>query len=147
MKWGYVQKLSDSRFQRRTGVKRNTFEKMIEVVNLSKKTNRGRKPSLSVEDQILLMLMYYREYRTMENVGIDWNLSESQVCRIINRIELILTKNKLFQLPTKKEIQETNFEVVLVDVTESPIQRPKKNKEIGILENKENTHKRYKLEK
>jgi len=59
----------------------------------------------------------------------------------------ILTKNKLFQLPPKKEIQETNFEVVLVDVTESPIQRPKKNKEIGILENKENTHRRYKLEK
>jgi hypothetical protein len=147
MTWAYISKLNEKRFQRRTGVKRPTFEKMIEVVKDSKKTNRGRPPLLGVEDEILLMLSYYREYRTMENTGIDWGLSEAQTCRIINKIENILTKNKLFQLPPKKEIQESQFEIVLVDVTESPIQRPKKNKTLGTLVNTKNTPTKPKLGK
>ena len=138
MTWAYISKLNEKRFQRRTGVKKPTFAKMTEAVKNAKKTNRGRPPLLGVEDEILLMLSYYREYRTMENTGIDWGLSEAQTCRIINKIENILTKNKLFQLPPKKEIQESQFEVVLVDVTESPIQRPKKNKDRGTLESTKN---------
>lgn len=108
---------------------------MVQTVKSAKTTNRGRKPLLSVEDQILLMLSYYREYRTMENTGIDWGVSEAQTCRIINKMEKILTQYKLFQLPAKKELQETDFEVVLVDVTESPVQRPKKNRDTGTRAN------------
>ncbi len=147
MTWAYISKLNEKRFQRRTGVKRPTFEKMVEAVKQAKKTNRGRKPLLGVEDEILLMLSYYREYRTMENTRIDWGISEAQTCRIINKIENILTKNKLFQLPPKKEIQESQFEIVLVDVTESPIQRPKKNKKPGTQVSTKNIPTKPKLEK
>jgi hypothetical protein len=36
----------------------------------------------------------------------------------------------MFRLPNKKERQEseTRFEIVLIDATEQPIERPKKNK-------------------
>ena len=146
MKWETLQNIPEHRFRRRTGVKKPTFEKMIQVVKTTI-SGRGRPPTLTPENQILLMLMYYREYRTMENVGLDWNISEAQTCRIINKIEKILTKNKLFQLPTKKELQETNFEVVLIDVTESPIQRPKKNKDYGSQVRKGNIPKKPKSEK
>jgi len=50
------------------------------------------------------------------------------VCEIISETEQILIKDKRFHLPGKKELvkSENNFEVVLIDVTESPIERPKK---------------------
>jgi len=135
MKWENIQNLNDKKFQRRTGVKRPTFLKMIETVK-SNFSGRGRPPKLSIEDQTLVMLMYYREYRTMENIGLDFEMSEAQTCRIINKIENILTKDKQFQLPGKREIETKSFDTILIDVTESPIQRPKKNKKIGILERK-----------
>jgi len=87
-----------------------------------------------------IMLMYYREYRSLENIGIDWGISESQACRIVNKIEKVLTKYKLFQLPSKKDISQNTFEILLVDVTESPIQRPKKNKNNGTVVKRKNTH-------
>ena len=44
----------------------------------------GRKPKLIVEDQILIMLQYLREYRTYYHIGSDWKISESSVCRIVH---------------------------------------------------------------
>ena len=76
------------------------------------------------------MLMFYREYRTMENIGLDFEMSEAQTCRIINKIENILTKDKQFQLLKKREIETKSFDTILIDVTESPIQRPKKTKKL-----------------
>jgi len=98
------------------------------------KKNAGRKPILSIEDQILMTLMYWREYRTRFHIGIDYGISESQVCRIIQKIENILSASKKFQLPKKKKRAsgKMSFEVVLIDATETPIERPKKNSSNGI---------------
>ena len=83
--------------------------------------------------------MYYREYRSQFHIGITYQISESRVCEIIDEMERILITDKRFHLPGKKALlkQENQFEVVLVDVTESPIERPKKNN-AGIIQAKRN---------
>jgi hypothetical protein len=46
-------------------------------------------------------------------------------------VENTLIKSGRFNVPGKKELlsQETEIEILLVDVTESPIERPKYNQE------------------
>ena len=79
--------------------------------------------------------MYYREYRTMFHIAIEYGISEASVCRTISKIENIISKIKQFQLPGKEKLAGSNhsFEVVIVDATESPIERPKKTS-IGITQ-------------
>jgi hypothetical protein len=106
-----------------------------------KKRGGGRTPKLCVEDQILMALSYWREYRTLFHTGASYGLSESAACRTINKIENILSKSKEFELPGKKKLAKTkwHYEVLLVDATESPIERPKKNSTGIIRERKSNT--------
>lgn len=127
-------KLSNSQFRRLTGVKRSTFEKMCFIVTTVKQQRRkhpkrGKEPSLSVEDQLLMLLMYNREYRTYMHVAVDYGISESQCWRIINDLQNILIQSKAFNLPGKKSLVKSNIQwsVVLIDVGESPVERPKKN--------------------
>ncbi len=124
---------------------------MTEVVTAYKTTHRkhptrGNPPKLSWEDKILLLLMYYREYRTMEHIGIAYGISESRVCEIIQETESILISDKRFHLPGKKKLlqAENNWEVVLIDVTETPIERPKQNNAGIIQARKRNTRSRHK---
>ena len=147
-KYEKLKKLSNEEFKRATGVKRKTFETMLIEVNKAenqrkiKAKGRGRKPNLTTEDEIIMTLEYLREYRTMFHIGVDYGVNESRVCRIVKKIENILIKCKQFHLPGKKEFQKTDveFEVVLVDATESQIERPKKNKNDFTAERKRNTH-------
>jgi hypothetical protein len=132
MQWKEVLKLSDSQFQRLVGVKRSTFTKMLEVLAINRQqriSNRGRPPSMSEENQLLIMLMYYREYRTFFHISVTYGISEAQCWRIVRKLEDVLIKSKLFHLPGKKVLTDTgmSWEVVVIDVGESPIERPKKN--------------------
>lgn len=128
MRYETVQTLSDEDFKRSTGVQRATFEQMLTVVTKGLR-DFGRPAKLSRADQLLLTLMYWREYRTEFHIGLDYGLSESAVCRTIQKVENVLIKSKLFHLPGKKELppSDTTIEVVLVDVTEQPIERPQKD--------------------
>lgn len=142
MQWSEVNKLSDSQFQRLVGVKRATFSKMLETISFhrsERKNNRGRPASLSEQNELLIMLMYYREYRTFFHISVTYGISETQCWRIVRKIEDILIKSNLFHLPGKKQLtaSETSWEVVVIDVGESPIERPKKNKE-NIIQGKRN---------
>ena len=85
---------------------------------------------LSLENQVLMTLEYLREYRTYFHIGQSWGLNESTVYRIITKIEGILIKSSTFRLPGKKQLLKSSNEisVVVVDVTENPIERPKKNR-------------------
>jgi hypothetical protein len=75
-----------------------------------------------------MMLMYNREYRTYLHIAADYGPSESQCCRIVADIENILIGSKAFRLPGKKALTKSSvrWSVVLIDVGESPIERPKK---------------------
>jgi hypothetical protein len=128
MRYETVQKLKDEDFKRLTGVQRSTFGKMLVVVEKGLR-DFGRPPKLSRADQLLMTLMYWREYRTEFHIGQTYGVSESTVCRTIKKVEDVLIKSKQFHLPGKKVLQpsDTVIEIVLVDVTEQPIERPKKD--------------------
>lgn len=118
-------------FKRLTGVKKKTYYQMVELVKEeeAKKIKSGRQSKLSIEDQILLTLSYWREYRTQFHLAASYGIHESTVNRIINRIEDIFVKSKQFKLPKKRELRQVDWIVVMVDATEVPIERPKKNRE------------------
>jgi hypothetical protein len=129
-----IERLSSSQFKRLTGVKREVFDLMLEVLHQAKSKSRkhpsrGTPAKLSHADKLLLLLMYYREYRTQFHIGVSYGISESRVCEIIKDIESILIADSRFHLSGKKSLlkEENHFEAVLIDVTESPVERPKKN--------------------
>ena len=129
MKYETIQTLKDEEFKRSTGVQHSTFEKMLKVVEAGLR-DFGRPPKLSRADQLLMTLMYWREYRTEFHIGLSYAVSESAVCRTIRKVEDALIKSEQFHLPGKKVLQssDTVIEIVLVDATEQPIERPKKDK-------------------
>lgn len=127
MRYETIEQLKDSDFKRLTGVQRETFEEMLKVVEKGLR-DFGRPPKLSRADQLLMTLMYWREYRTEFHIGQSYGVSEATVCRTIRKVEDILACSKKFRLPGKKVLQpsDTVFEVILVDVSEQPVERPKK---------------------
>jgi Helix-turn-helix of DDE superfamily endonuclease len=132
MKYSQVKSLSESQFKRLIGISPSTFEQMLNVLTAIPKTSlRGRPPALCIEDQLLMTLSYWREYRTLFHVAMDYGIHESSACRIIHHIENRLIKSKLFHLPKKLPRGEgMDWEVVVVDTTEIPIERPKKTKTV-----------------
>ena len=128
MRYETVQLLKDEDFKRSSGIQRTTFEQMLAVVEAGLR-DFGSPTKLSRADQLLMTLMYWREYRTEFHIGLTYGVSESTVCRTIKKVENVLIKSKQFHLPDKKALQpsDTVIEIVLVDATEQPIERPKKD--------------------
>lgn len=126
-----MKSLSDEQFRRLTGVKRSTFDKMIEILeeaDKKKKTKGGRRNKLSMENQLLMALEYIREYRTYFHVSQSYGISESSCYKGIKWIEDTLIKHPDFALPGRKALLKSDmeYEVVLIDATETPIERQKK---------------------
>jgi len=133
MRYETIKHLKDTDFKRLAGVQRETFEKMLAAVEKGLR-NFGRPTKLNRANQLLMTLMYWREYRTEFHIAQSYGISEATVCRTIRKVENALVRSGKFRLPGKKALQssETVFEVVLVDVSEQPIERPKKAKN-GII--------------
>src|SRR5947199_4724677 len=132
MSYEQIKDLRPAEFKRYCGVEPETFLRMVELVSTRltrKRRKTGRPPKLSVADQVLLTLEYWREYRTLFHLATSWGIQESNVCRIIRRVEDILTSSKAFRLPGKKKLQPSDHEIefVVVDVAETPVERPKKS--------------------
>ncbi len=122
-------RLPSEKFKRKLGVKRQTFEKMLEVLQRreERKEKRGRTPALCLEDQLILSLSFWREYRTHFHLSEDWGVDESTVRRTLERVEDALISSGEFSLPGRKALRdEHTLEVVVVDIAESPVERPKK---------------------
>lgn len=133
MKYVQIQGLEEEKFRRLTGVKRSTFEKMTNILsdaNIKKKARGGRKNKLSIEDQLLMALEYIREYRTYFHISQSYGVSESAAYKTVRWVEDTLIKHPDFSLPGRKALikSDTEYEVVLIDATETPIERPKKDK-------------------
>jgi len=132
MRFEEIKELKEDSFRRLTGIREATFNKMLEILKKEeiKKKNRGCKPNkLLIEDRLIMSLEYWREYRTYFHISKDFGISESSCYRNIKWIEDTLIKEGTFSLPNRKEsLSNTEIEIILVDATESPIERPKKNK-------------------
>jgi hypothetical protein len=105
---------------------------MVEIVHQheGQKKKTGRPGKISLEDQVLMTLEYWREYRTYFHIGQSWEVTESTACRIIRKVEKVLSSARIFTLPGKKSLYQSDslIKTVVIDVTESPIERPKKNR-------------------
>ena len=75
MKYIDLKKLSETQFKRYTGILWSTFDLMVEQLKTHVPT-KGRPSKLSVEDQVLLCLSYWREYRTLFHVATSYGVSE-----------------------------------------------------------------------
>lgn len=136
MKYNKIENIRAEEFRRLTGVKRITFERMVEILRdaeIHKKAQGGKPNKLLMEDRLLMTLEYLREYRTYFHIAKTYDISESACYRNIRWVEDVLVKHKDFSLPGRKELLKSDmeYEVVLIDATETPIERPKKDKSIS----------------
>ncbi len=132
MSYEKIKLLSPTDFKRYCGLKPETFNRICDFIRaklLGSQKKPGRPTKLSIEDQVLLMLEYWREYRTQFHIAKSWGLSEPTVCRTITKIENILKQSPEFALLGKRALYQNDniFEVIVVDATETEIERPKKN--------------------
>jgi Helix-turn-helix of DDE superfamily endonuclease len=130
-KYDMIKGLPSDRFRRLTGVSKSVFQIMVGVIQAMEheRMKKGGKPShLKTEDKLLMTLEYLREYRTYFHLGQSYGLSESACYRNCKWVEEVLVRNKTFALPGKKVLLDSDspIEVILIDATESPIERPKK---------------------
>jgi hypothetical protein len=119
-------------FKRLYGVKPATFTQMLSI--LQKEFNAmhkkgGKPPKLKPEDKLYVTLKYLREYRTMDSIAAEYGVCKGTVCLAIQWVEDTLVKDGTFALPGKRVLKRksSSIEYILVDVTESPINRSKKN--------------------
>jgi len=130
MDYTAAQTLSNRKFKRRFGITRKTFKQIIETLTPLWRPHPkpGARPKLPLEERVLLTLEYWREYRTYFHIGSSWGVSEATVCRIVHWVENALIQSPRFHLPGKKCLRPGfgRPEVVVMDVTETPIERPKR---------------------
>ena len=138
-----TKRLKDADFKQIIGVKRETFATMVEaltIAHLKKHKKGGRNPKLTLEEQLLMTLKYLRQYVTQKELAYEFEVGEATVHDTIVWVEDTLVKDEKFKLPGRKVLlEDDSIEVVLVDVTECPIERPKKNSGDGIPAKRKST--------
>jgi hypothetical protein len=145
MKDIHIENLKPVEFRRLTGVKKETFANMLKIIQQAfkkKKAKGGRPNKLTTEQMLLMTLEYLREYRTYFHISKSYGISESNCYYTVRFIEESLIKSGQFSLPGRKALLKSNmkYEVILIDATESPIERPKKSKDITTPARRSGTH-------
>lgn len=142
--------LNDKELLRLTGIKQNTFNKMLDILKeaeLEKFKKGGKANKLSLENRLLMALSYWREYRTYFHLGKSFGISETNCYRNIKWIENTLIKHPNFQqLAGQKTLINKHFndKTIIIDATETPIQRPKKDKNNTIPEKRKSILSKHK---
>ena len=118
-----------SEFTRLVGVNYGTFQiilvKLEDEITRYKQQKpmrrRGLKGSLTIADQLLLTLLYLRQYHTFLQLGEIFSISESYAQKRYTFISQRLMK--ALDLPNDKDLTAENLKLV-ADVTEQEIERP-----------------------
>jgi len=122
--------LKPAAFRRLLGVRPETFTAMLQALREreGRKRKSGRPSKLPLEEQLLLTLEFWRDYPTLFSLAHRYGVHEATAGRTVERIETALLESRQFRLPGKKRLLEAGveFEVVVVDVSETPVERPKK---------------------
>ena len=135
MHYERVSELSKERFYRLTGLRRETFEEMALVLREQRaadeathKHRGGRRHKLEIPDKLLMTLEYWREYRTQFHIAESYGVSETSAWLTIRWVEDALIHSGKFTLPGKKACrsEELDMELLIMDATETPCERPKK---------------------
>ncbi len=116
-KYKNIKDRSDGNFKRLTGVRKATFQKMVELVVIHEKERKkrpGRPLKLSYENHVLIMLEYFREYRTYYHIAADYGISEANCYKLIRKTEDIVMKSGFFKLPDRKELAKSDSEIRVI---------------------------------
>jgi len=135
-----------SKYKEIFGVEKYIFDRMLRILNatyafnnVDKKPEKGgRKPKLSVLDCLVITLMYWREYRTFRHIAYDYDVGKSSIGRAVVWVEDTLIASGMFNLKSKRELREnlSKIRIVVIDVTEQEIERPKRGRKTGTPANK-----------
>lgn len=94
---------------------------------------------LSLEDRLLMLLMYYRLYVTHAFLGFLFGIDDSNVGRNMNPLQPLLAK--FFKIPERKvELDENEIALLFLDATEQKINRPKGPKQKRWYSGKKKSH-------
>ena len=146
-----IEKLGDKDFKLITGVTREVFNEMLVVVRrkYGEEHTRGGRPGLAVELRLTLALEYWREYRSFRHMANDHQISKSKINEAVIWVENVLGESEDFKLKDLKERfkpgEESSIKVVLIDVEEQPIERPKYNQKDSYSGKKNNTQRNIKF--
>ncbi|MCL2775413.1 MAG: hypothetical protein FWD71_19020 [Oscillospiraceae bacterium] len=127
-----IKNLKEEKYQVLFGIRKATFEAMLAILERAYKEMRkkgGKERQLSVLDMLIIMLGYYHDYRTMENIAFDYGVHKQRISEAVIWVEETLILDGTFALPPKRELKEADTEVTIAvaDVTECETERPKKN--------------------
>ncbi|MGP1387629.1 MAG: helix-turn-helix domain-containing protein [Thainema sp.] len=132
MTYDRISQLKPNDFRRYCGVSPETFGTMAKTIapGLPKVGQRRGQPGFSVEDQLLMTLEYWREYRTFFHLAVSWQTSEATVCRTITRVENELAACGYSKLPGHKSLTaetEVTSEVIALGCERVTDRASKKN--------------------
>jgi hypothetical protein len=125
------EKLNEKDFKLITGARREAFNKALKTlkVKYSQEHKQGGQPGMPVELRLTLALEYWREYRSLRHMANGHQISKTQINRAILWVEDILSESEEFKLKGLKERfkpgEEPEIQVIVADVEEQPIKRPK----------------------
>ena len=127
-----VKDANDEQFRRIVGIKRTTFQAMVELVAEDYRQvhqRRGRRSKLDPEAKVLITLDYLRNYGTFLELSFKYGVSETTARTIVERVENVLVRSGKFSLPNRNELRNAPERPMtfLIDATDTIIQRPKKN--------------------
>ena len=139
-----IAKIDSRQYQQLFGVTKATFEEMLSALNgayIELHAMGGKPPKLSVLDKLIITLCYWREYRTYRHIAFDYDVGKTAIGNSILWVETTLLASKAFTLPSKRAFEKHNdeIEIIVVDVTEQEIERPKRGKKSGIQARKNGT--------
>ena len=144
-----IEKLNEKEFKLITGVTREVFWDALGVLirKYEDEHVEGGQPGMAVELRLTLALEYWREYRTFRHMANDHQISKTEINRAVMWVENTLGESEEFQLADiksrfgekKEEESDSEEEILLVDVTEQPVERPKYEQERA-YSGKKNSH-------
>jgi hypothetical protein len=112
------------------GINLHEFEALIlrveRVFNkkiIGKYKRPGRFHKLDLRSMVMILLMYYRHYVTQRFIGALFGIDVASVCRIIKKLEPLLSQ--VMKLPKRTGLQPEELESLIIDATENQIERPK----------------------
>ena len=122
----------EKKFARMSGLKKELFDKLVQKVleQIGKHqmknplSSRGKKPAMSIENKLLLMLMYYREYHTCLSISEMFGISEGYANKLVHRISRLVIK--ALPLGRKRKVGCADIKAVLIDASEQNIERPQR---------------------
>src|ERR1700743_1767420 len=119
-------------FLKLTGLKVEEFDKIVTRLKQSfermeaKKLLAGRTSHLTtIQDKLLCVFIYYRTYITHIFLGYLFNLHNSNICRLIKKMEPLLAKK--ITITKDRSLTADKVLELLADVSEQPTERPIKS--------------------